>query len=109
MGAFPGTVQPLSAISGDLMAHLRYPEDLFKVQRNMLAKYHVTDPAAFYGGQDFWTVPPDPTETDGSHPAAVLPDPEDARGRTQAELLADVDVHPGRLGDAVGADGLPGG
>jgi uncharacterized membrane protein (UPF0182 family) len=48
------------------MSHLRYPEDLFKVQRNMLAKYHVTDPASFYGGQGFWTVPPDPTETDGS-------------------------------------------
>jgi uncharacterized protein len=66
MGAFPGAVKPLSAISGDLMSHLRYPEDLFKVQRNMLAKYHVTDPASFYGGQGFWTVPPDPTETDGS-------------------------------------------
>jgi uncharacterized protein len=65
-GAFPGSVKPLSDISGDLMAHLRYPEDLFKVQRDMLAKYHVTDPASFYGGQDFWTIPPDPTQTDGS-------------------------------------------
>ena len=65
-GAFPSTVKPLSNISADLMQHLRYPEDLFKVQRDMLAKYHVTDPASFYGGQDFWTIPPDPTQTDGS-------------------------------------------
>ena len=44
------------------MAHLRYPEDLFKVQREMLAEYHVTDAGDFYGGQDFWRVPdrPDP-------------------------------------------------
>ncbi len=63
MKVFPGTVQPLSKISGDLMAHLRYPEDLFKVQRSLLARYHVSDPGAFYGGSDFWRVPDDPTHT----------------------------------------------
>ncbi len=60
--AFGGTVRPISEISGDLMAHLRYPEDLFKVQRSLMAKYHVTDAGAFYGGQDYWTVPDDPTQ-----------------------------------------------
>ena len=55
-------MQPLSAISGDLMSHLRYPEDLFKVQRSLMARYHVTDPGAFFGGQDYWTVPDDPTQ-----------------------------------------------
>jgi uncharacterized membrane protein (UPF0182 family) len=44
------------------MQHLRYPEDLFKVQREILSQYHVQDPAAFYGGQDFWKVPEDPTK-----------------------------------------------
>jgi uncharacterized membrane protein (UPF0182 family) len=52
----------MSQISGDLMAHLRYPEDLFKVQRSLMTKYHVTDPGAYYGGQDFWTIPDDPTQ-----------------------------------------------
>jgi len=60
--AFPGTVEPRSNISASLMSHLRYPEDLFKVQRQLLAKYHVTDPDSFYGGQDFWKVPADPTQ-----------------------------------------------
>ena len=44
------------------MAHLRYPEDLFKVQRQLLQKYHDTDAASFYGGQNFWRVPDDPTQ-----------------------------------------------
>jgi len=57
---FGGTVLPMSDMSGQLMAHVRYPEDLFKVQRNLMATYHVTDPGAFYGGQDFWTIPNDP-------------------------------------------------
>jgi len=60
--AFGGTVLPMSQISGPLMAHLRYPSDLFKIQRNLLATYHVTDPGAYYGGQDFWTIPQDPTQ-----------------------------------------------
>ena len=60
--AFPKSLLPKAAISTDLMAHLRYPEDLFKVQREELAKYHVTDPVAFYGKEDFWAVPSDPTQ-----------------------------------------------
>jgi len=61
-GAFPDAVQPYEEISPELMQHLRYPEDLFKVQREILSQYHVQDPAAFYGGQDFWKVPEDPTK-----------------------------------------------
>lgn len=59
---FDNTVQPMSEIGADLMSHLRYPEDLFKVQRTLLTRYHVTDAASFYGGQDFWEVPEDPAQ-----------------------------------------------
>ena len=64
--AFDGSVRPMSEISGDLMSHLRYPEDLFKVQRMMLSRYHVTDADSFYGGQDFWRVPNDPTRDEAT-------------------------------------------
>ncbi|GEA80209.1 UPF0182 family membrane protein [Cellulomonas uda] len=57
---FPTSLQPLSEIEGELMAHLRYPEDLFKVQRELLARYHVSDPKQFFTGTDFWAVPDDP-------------------------------------------------
>jgi len=66
--AFGNTVQPVSDISADLMAHLRYPQDLLKVQRGELAKYHVTDAASFYGGGDFWEVPKDPTHATQDQP-----------------------------------------
>jgi len=62
MKAFPGTVQPRTAMPDELLAHVRYPEDIFKVQREVFASYHVTDPGGFYSGQDFWTVPNDPTK-----------------------------------------------
>ncbi|MGP3931649.1 UPF0182 family membrane protein [Nonomuraea sp. KM88] len=60
--AFPGVISPASEMSADLRSHVRYPEDLFKVQRYTLSRYHITDPAAFYSGQDFWNVPNDPTQ-----------------------------------------------
>ncbi|MEU6012986.1 UPF0182 family protein [Streptomyces sp. NPDC047515] len=59
--AFPGTVQPRADIPQQLMDHLRYPQDLFKVQRELLTRYHVTNPAQFYSGSDAWQVPDDPT------------------------------------------------
>ncbi|MFJ4108544.1 UPF0182 family membrane protein [Oerskovia enterophila] len=58
---FPTSLQPISEISGDLMSHLRYPEDMFKVQRSLLTSYHVDDAREFFSGQDFWNVPRDPT------------------------------------------------
>jgi uncharacterized membrane protein (UPF0182 family) len=61
MKTFPGIIRPRSAIPADLLPHLRYPQDLLKVQRQILARYHVTQPQAFYGGQNFWDVPDDPT------------------------------------------------
>ena len=62
MDIFPGTVQPSSAISDELRQHFRYPEDLFKVQREMLARYHVNNPSVFFTNDDFWNVPADPTQ-----------------------------------------------
>jgi len=59
--AFPSTVRPLAEMSAELMSHVRYPEDLFKVQRTVMASYHVTDPGSFYSQNDFWRVPVDPT------------------------------------------------
>jgi uncharacterized membrane protein (UPF0182 family) len=68
---FPGLVKPSSAISPDLRAHFRYPEDLFKVQRELLAKYHVGDPQEFYAQQAFWSVPQDPTQEGGANANAA--------------------------------------
>ncbi len=59
--AFPKSIKPKSEISDQLMEHIRYPEDMFRIQRDILSAYHVQSAAAFYGGQDFWRVPRDPS------------------------------------------------
>lgn len=58
---FPGTVKSQSEIPESLREHFRYPEDLFKVQRDLLAQYHVSSAGQFFSTQTFWSVPPDPT------------------------------------------------
>ncbi|KJX75576.1 UPF0182 family protein [Mycobacterium lepromatosis] len=67
MKVFPGTVRSKGEITPELAEHLRYPEDLFKVQRMLLAKYHVNDPGTFFNTSDFWDVPLDPNPTASSY------------------------------------------
>lgn len=68
---FPGSLHPRAEMPADLIAHVRYPEDLFKIQRRLLTSYHVDDPGAFFREADFWDVPSDPSVkvTSGSPPA----------------------------------------
>ncbi|RUQ87811.1 UPF0182 family protein [Labedella gwakjiensis] len=60
---FPSTVKSIDEMSGDLMSHVRYPTDLFKVQRAILGQYHVTDAGRFYSRTDAWQTPADPQES----------------------------------------------
>jgi uncharacterized membrane protein (UPF0182 family) len=61
MKVYPGTVQPKSAISPELLSHLRYPTDLYRAQREVLARYHMTNPDQWYSTSDMWAIPSDPT------------------------------------------------
>ena len=84
---YPGSVESMSAISGDLMSHLRYPEDMFKVQRNLLATYHVTDAAGFYSGGDRWRLAEE-TSTYGGASSAKATERVDAAGNPVAPPTA---------------------
>jgi uncharacterized membrane protein (UPF0182 family) len=91
MNVFPGTVRPASAISNELREHFRYPEDLFKVQREMLARYHVNNPAVFFTNDDFWNVPADPTQNQqgvDQPPYYVLAGPPNGRGDAEFQLTS---------------------
>ncbi|MGH3777284.1 MAG: UPF0182 family protein [Pseudonocardiaceae bacterium] len=91
MNVFPGTVQPSSAIGAELREHFRYPQDLFKVQREMLARYHVDDPSVFFTNDDFWNVPTDPTQNQqgvDQPPYYVLAGPPDGQGPAEYQLTS---------------------
>ena len=41
----------------DLRRHLRYPEDIFRLQAQVLTRYHMTNPQVFYNQEDVWELP----------------------------------------------------
>jgi uncharacterized protein len=91
MNVFPGTVQPSSAIAAELREHFRYPQDLFKVQREMLTRYHVNDPSVFFTNDDFWNVPSDPTQNQqgvDQPPYYVLAGPPIGEGAAEFQLTS---------------------
>ena len=72
MKVFPDVVEPRSAISDALLEHLRYPEDMFKVQREILQRYHVTEASVFYTAEENWDVPEDPSSETNKQPPYYL-------------------------------------
>jgi uncharacterized membrane protein (UPF0182 family) len=71
--AFPGLMRPLVEMPKDLQSHIRYPEDLFTLQMQMYATYHMEDPQVFYNKEDLWTIPRRPQ--DGRTAAATEMEP----------------------------------
>jgi uncharacterized membrane protein (UPF0182 family) len=57
---FPSLFTPRADMPAGLQAHLRYPEDMFRVQTNMYGRYHITDPSDFYNRADAWNVAQNP-------------------------------------------------
>jgi uncharacterized membrane protein (UPF0182 family) len=74
--AFPSLFSDFDDMPEGLKSHLRYPEDMFRVQTNMWANYHVSDPETFYSGNDRWDVASDP----GTAGAAAATQTTDAQG-----------------------------
>jgi uncharacterized protein len=56
-GTFPGTLQPLSEMPADLKKHIRYPLDMFSIQTQVYATYHMEVPQIFYNKEDQWEIP----------------------------------------------------
>jgi hypothetical protein len=61
--AFPDIFKPGDEMPEALRNHIRYPEDMFRIQSGMYQRYHMTNPDTFYQNEDLWVIPNDPTET----------------------------------------------
>jgi len=70
---FPGLFKDYSKLSADLKSHFKYPDDIFKIQCATLGKYHVTDPGAFYNGEDVWEVAKNQNQIDGKQEVSEAP------------------------------------
>ena len=64
-GAFPGLFTPGDQMSAELRAHVRYPQDLFRVQTTTWSRYHIDDPVEFLEQTAGWDVAQEPAERPG--------------------------------------------
>ncbi|MGQ0830966.1 MAG: UPF0182 family membrane protein [Microthrixaceae bacterium] len=87
--AFPELFTDFAEMPLDLQDHLRYPEDLFRVQTNMWSRYHIDDPDSFYTGNDFWDVARDP----GTAGAGTGTQTTDSQGNVIATRDARIDPY----------------
>jgi len=62
---FPDLFKPFDAMPADLQRHIRYPEDLFRIQALQYRAYHMDAPEVFYNREDLWQFPREPTSPDG--------------------------------------------
>ena len=63
---FPTLFKPFDAMPADLQRHIRYPEDLFRIQAQQYRAYHMSAPEVFYNREDLWQFPREPTGPDGN-------------------------------------------
>lgn len=61
---FPSVIQSMDALPTDILAHIRYPKDLFKLQSTLYNTYHMTDPQVFYNKEDLWAFPKETYDSD---------------------------------------------
>jgi len=57
---FPALFKPFTAMPPDLRKHIRYPEDLFRIQAQLYQTYHMEAADVFYNREDFWQFPRQP-------------------------------------------------
>lgn len=80
--AFPGLLQPFGAAPDDLVAHFRYPQDLFRLQSQLFQTYHIPEADAFYNRADAWDIPIDPASLANQGGATAL---QQAAGQRRLE------------------------
>ena len=68
--AFPGVFRGMDEMPAGLMAHVRYPEDIFNAQAQQYVTYHMTDVRVFYNKEDLWHIP---TEVSNGQQAIIEP------------------------------------
>ncbi|MDP6265740.1 MAG: UPF0182 family protein [Candidatus Woesearchaeota archaeon] len=54
---FPKLFKDFEDMPNGLKEHIRYPEDLMRVQMRIYGTYHMKDPQVFYNREDVWRTP----------------------------------------------------
>lgn len=71
--AFPVLFKDADDMPAGLRGHVRYPEDLFRIQTHVYSRYHVTDPVDFFTRKNRWMIPADPNKQTADNQQDLVP------------------------------------
>jgi uncharacterized membrane protein (UPF0182 family) len=86
--AFPNLFTPGDDMPDAVREHLRYPEDLFRLQTAAYGRYHLDDPDAFFTQEDAWRVARDPGTAGADPTTQVTDEAGQATGEQRAARIA---------------------
>jgi uncharacterized protein len=98
---FPGLFKPFAVMPPDLQKHIRYPEDLFRIQARLFQTYHMESADVFYNREDLWQFPRQPagdgvSSLDGVTPMVPYYIIMRLPGEAQAEFFIMIPMVPSR-------------
>jgi len=72
---FPGLFHDAAEMPSDLRKHVRYPEELFRLQSQVYGLYHMTNPEVFFNREDLWTVATETASDENGQQSSVTMQP----------------------------------
>ena len=85
--AFPNLFADFETMPEEIREHIRYPEDLFRVQTNVWARYQLGEPQEFYEQAEGWAVAQDPGAVTGVQADPIItPDGLTVANRREARI-----------------------
>lgn len=105
---YPRLFRPFMAMPASLRAHIRYPEDFFRIQASVYATYHMDDPRVFYNREDLWSLPQElyageRIDMDPYYTIMQLPDPgsTESPGQKEEEFVLLLPFTPARKNNMI--------
>ncbi|MGD2177814.1 MAG: UPF0182 family protein, partial [Anaerolineae bacterium] len=88
---FPDLFTTVAEMDAALRDHWRYPEQLFRIQSDLYAAYHMQDPRVFYNQEDLWQTPMEVRESERTEMSPYyvtirLPGASEGEGRSAEQV-----------------------
>jgi len=72
---FPALFHDAAEMPSALRKHVRYPEELFRLQSQVYGLYHMTNPEVFFNREDLWTVATETASDENGQQTSVVMQP----------------------------------
>jgi len=103
---FPALFHDAAEMPADLRKHVRYPEELFRLQSQVYGLYHMTNPEVFFNREDLWTVATETASDESGQQTSIVMQPNfvlmKLPGETTDEFIEILPFTPANRNNLIG-------